>query len=149
MENSRVHVLEAVVIADDSEEKFRVLSQISGSREQPAIPKFTLLHVETRVTLDEELRIVADFHRPQPFVATISATRVEQTLVGRGELGVFKEISRVETLLTELIEVLDVLLTAKTARFFANLKSQKKISLVIEVAKFLLRIMTRNIGCPS
>jgi hypothetical protein len=95
MENARIHVLKAVVVADNSEEQLCVLSEIGSRGKQPAITKFSLLDIESRVSLDEELRIVADLHRTKPFVTTIRATRIEQAFVGRGEFRIFEKRARV------------------------------------------------------
>lgn len=101
MENSCIVFLEAVVIADNSEEKFVVLRQICCCSQQPAIAKFTLLHIKTGIALDEELRIITDFHWTEPFIATVRTTRVKQTLVVGFKLGVFEKSSRIEALLTD------------------------------------------------
>lgn len=122
MENSGVAVFEAVIVAHDSEEKLGILSQISGRSQQPAIAELSLLYVEAGVAFDEELRVVANFHRSQPFVATVSTTRVEQTLIGAWEFGIFKKSSRVEALLTYCVEILDIRLTANSTRLFTDLK---------------------------
>jgi hypothetical protein len=95
MENARIQVLKAVVVADNTEEQLCVLRKIGSSGKQPAITKFSLLDIESRVSLDEELRIIADLHRTEPFIATIRATRVEQAFVGRGEFRIFEKRARV------------------------------------------------------
>ena len=74
VEDSRVHVFKAVVIADNSEEKFCILSKIGRSGKQPTVAKFALLNIESRVTFNEELRIVTNLHRSQPFVTAIWTT---------------------------------------------------------------------------
>lgn len=91
MKNSSVAVLETVIVTDNSEEEILILSEISSGGEQPTIAKFTLLHIETRVALNEELGIFADFGRSQPFVVTIRTTREEQTLIDSLKLGILEE----------------------------------------------------------
>lgn len=112
MENSGVAVLEAVIVANDSEEELVVLSQVSGSGQQPAIAEFSLLHVETGVTLDKELRIVAHLTWAQPLIAAVGATRVEQTLVSARELGILEKSPGVEALLAQSVKVLHISLAA-------------------------------------
>lgn len=125
MENSGIIFLEAVIVANDAEEELVVLGQVSCGGQQPAIAEFSLLHVEARISLDEELRIVADLHWTQPLIATVGATRVEQTLVSARELGIFKESARVEALLANGVKILNIGLTAQSTGLFSDLKWTK------------------------
>lgn len=122
MEYSGVVFLEAIVVAHNTEEQFVILSEIGGGCKQPAITQLALLHIKARISLDEELRIIADLHGTQPFIAAIGTTRVEQTLVSGWKFRIFEERARVETLLTNVEKILHVLLAPQTARLFANLK---------------------------
>lgn len=67
MKNASISILEILIIWHHAEEQLRVLCERCSRGQQPAIAQLPLLNVEPGITLDEELRIVGDFHRTQPF----------------------------------------------------------------------------------
>lgn len=107
MKNARISILEILIVRHHAEEQLRVLRQRCGRRQQPAITQLSLLHVEPRITLDEELRIVGDFHWPQPLDRAAWTTRELQRRVDGREVGILEQFAVGQTLLANGVEVLD------------------------------------------
>lgn len=84
MKDSSIVVVEAVIVTNNSPEKLVILSKISCSGQEPAIPELALLHVKPRKSFLEEQRtssIIANLRRSLPLVITFSLLRVEQAFV--------------------------------------------------------------------
>lgn len=73
MENPRIFIVKILVVWYDLQKQSMVQRQISRGGQQPTIPQLSLLHIEPGVTLDEKLRIIADFLQVQRFVTSPSS----------------------------------------------------------------------------
>ena len=61
MEDSGVVFRERLVFGHDLVEEARVERQVGHGGQQPTVAQFALLHIETRRSFDEQLRVVAQF----------------------------------------------------------------------------------------
>lgn len=122
MKNSSIIFFKRVVIANDSEEKIAILCQICSGSEKPTISKFSLLHVKTRISFDEELWISTDFGWSEPFKVSINLTSEIKTRNISWKFWIFKETTRLVQFITNLIKVLSVLLLSFSIRLVGFLK---------------------------
>lgn len=122
MENSSIIFFKRVVVANDSEEKIAILCQICSGSEKPTISKFSLLHVKTRISFDEELWISTDFGWSEPLKVAINVTGEVKTRNISWKFWIFKKPTRTVVFLSNLIEVLAILLLSFSVRLVGFLK---------------------------